>query len=75
MNWVCRTLPGNIVLTLIVFGIPEFLILLRLSYLQGILSVDRACDVLLKDIPVSIVGGVLIWFLVTRPMLRKWGKR
>ncbi len=73
MNWLCRTLAGNVCLFWILTGLPTFIVFLRLSYIQHILTIDR---VIYVGFVCAIEGGVvgfLIWLIVTRPALSRTG--
>lgn len=73
MNWLCRTLEGNICLFWILTSLPAFIAFLRLSYVQRILTVDRALYIAFVCTVEGCVAGLLIWLIVTRPALNRAG--
>jgi energy-converting hydrogenase Eha subunit G len=70
MIWAGRTPIGNIALCLIVVGFPTFVAFSYVSYLQGILTPGRALLCGLVCGAEGVLAGILLWFLLTRPLLR-----
>jgi hypothetical protein len=71
MNWACKTPYGNIVLSLIVFGLPLFLLFSYLDIRTGILTPKRALFTGSVSGAAGLLAGINLWFLATRPLLSR----
>ncbi|WP_445145041.1 hypothetical protein [Dyella sp. Tek66A03] len=69
MNWLCRSLIGNIVLMELICGLGVFILFCIKAYLDGDLSLRIAMYFAMLCALGGLAMGVLIWFGLSRPLL------
>ena len=60
--------PGTVTLFLLIFGIPMFLFGLHVNFVEGTLTLDWAFHIALYAILGGAATGVLMWYIVVRPL-------
>ena len=71
LKWASTSLPGNIVLLEIFTGVPLFFAFLYLNYSEGTLTVMWAVLIAIVSGLAAAVIGVLGWFTVAQPLIRR----
>jgi len=69
------SLTGHIVLFLISFGGAESLLFIWTDYSDGILTPYRVLWILFVTCVLAVVGAVLFWYTVSKPLIRRIKKR
>ena len=74
LKWAATTLAGHLVLWQIVFSIPLFIVLLWFEIDDGRLTLFQAIyDAVLVSAG-GVVVAVLIWYMLTSPLLQRLKK-
>jgi hypothetical protein len=69
--WAARSLKGNLVIGLALFGLPMTLLGIHLNFTEGTLTGDWALHCVFYGELVGAVVGLLMWYTVTRSLLQK----
>jgi hypothetical protein len=72
-KWCVSSLPGHIVLFALTFSVPMLIAGLTLNYMDGTLTWDWAPYIALYCALGGFAVAVVIWFVLTSPLLRRRG--
>ena len=70
-DWLCRTLPGNIVLGELFGGVPACCGFLALAYSDTRFTFSIVAGTVGYSAIMGCALGVMLWFLVTRRLMRR----
>lgn len=65
------TLLGNMIVMVVVLGIPGFVAGIANHRAAGVLTWDAIVKLIVIIFPASAAGGALLWFFVTRSLARR----
>ena len=74
-KWCALSLLGHIVLFALTFTVPMLVAGLTLNYVEGTLTWDWVPYIALYSVLGGFAMAVIIWFVVTSPLLRRKGIR
>jgi hypothetical protein len=73
-KWCVSSLPGHIVLFTLTFSVPMLIAGMTLNYMDGTLTWDWAPYIALYSALGGFAAAVVIWFVLTAPLLRRRGR-
>jgi hypothetical protein len=69
--WAARSLKGNLMIGLILFGLTMTLLGIHLNFTEGTLTGSWALYCVFYGELAGAVSGLLLWYTFTRPLLQK----
>ena len=69
LRWAAKSGLGHQALAQLFFGIPMTLLFLHLNFVEGTLTADWAGHVIAYGLVGGAVMGLILWYVVTRPLL------
>jgi hypothetical protein len=71
LKWASASAFGHVVLFGTVFLVGEFLAFSLLFLIRGTLTISMVLRLIAVLAPLGIIGGLLVWFTVTLPRIRR----
>ena len=73
--WARQSALGHVALSEVIGFVPLSLVFLGLDYSDGTLTLDWALYTIFMSFVCMSVGGLLCWFTLTKPMIKRAADR
>jgi hypothetical protein len=74
-KWASSSRLGHLTFGFLLFGIPMSLLGLHLNLVEGTLTLNWGIHVVVYAVVIGTLTGLVVWYIVTAPLIRKRGLR